>query len=108
MRSDATTSWEEQEANGELEAGGEGWASRGSGAMRMVQQEPMTLPTSQGKQEGGAKASVTQWWVNKGKVWARPLQQRLEVAEQWGKTSKKNNSCVFHLVQHRISTVSSC
>ncbi len=38
--------------------------------------------TSQGKQEGGAKANVTQWRVNKGKVQARPLQWWLEVTEQ--------------------------
>jgi hypothetical protein len=35
--------------------------------------------TSQGKQEGGAKASVTQWQIDEGKVWARPPQWRLEV-----------------------------
>jgi hypothetical protein len=62
---------------------------------------------SQGKQEGGAKASVIRWRVNKGKVRARPPGRQLEVAEQWGETSKKNNSCVFNLVLCRISTVSS-
>jgi hypothetical protein len=35
--------------------------------------------TSQGKQEGGAKASVAQWQVGEGKVRARPPQRQLEV-----------------------------
>jgi hypothetical protein len=35
--------------------------------------------TSQGKQEGSAKASVTRWWVDEGKVRARLTQRRLEV-----------------------------
>jgi hypothetical protein len=34
---------------------------------------------SQGKREGGAKASVTRWRVNEGKVQARPPQRGLEV-----------------------------
>jgi hypothetical protein len=44
-----------------------------NGAMRA------NATTSQGIQEGGAKASATQLQVNKGKIRARPLQQRLEV-----------------------------
>jgi hypothetical protein len=44
-----------------------------NGAMRA------NATTSQGKQEGSAKASVTQWRVDEGKVWARPPQRRLEV-----------------------------
>ncbi len=54
--------------------------------------------TSQGKQEGITKASVTQWRVNNGKVRARPPGWQLEVVEQYGETSKKYNPCIFLLV----------